>query len=331
MKTEYLTPPNQPRAAASYWFARIHSGNLTRAEYEAFQHWRQASPENKKEYQALSEIWQATDMLSKTDLQTLITEPHPFKRTSPPNSKRRLLLGTSALCAMATISTALLYTTDSEQPEHELHYITTRGQQRQANLPDGSSILLNVDTELQIRYYATRREVELLTGEAIFTVSKNSTRPFQVHAGTLSVRVTGTVFTVRHEKQQTTVAVESGSVNLQSGPWWDRQQADLSSGMLARFSLGAPLNVQAASITALTAWRQGRLVFQGQALEQVVQEMNRYLTHPLYLQDEGLRRIPISGVFSIEEADSFLESLQQHVAITISPRPDGGMNLGLQR
>ncbi|MCX5462699.1 FecR family protein [Alcaligenes parafaecalis] len=331
MKTEYLTFPNQPRAAASYWFARIHSGNLTRAEHEAFQHWRQASPNNEKEYQALSEIWQATSMLSNTDLQALMTEPHPFKKTSPSDSKRRFLLGTSALCAVAAVSTALLYAKDSEQPEQELHYLTTRGEQRQADLPDGSSILLNVDTEVRIRYYATRREVELLTGEALFTVTKNSARPFLVHAGTVDVRVTGTVFSVRHESQHTAVAVESGSVHLQSGPWWNRQQADLASGMLARFSPGAPFNVQAASVTALTAWQHGRLVFQGQALEQVVQEMNRYLTHPLHLQDKALKRIPISGVFSIEDADGFLQSLQKQVAITLSPRADGGTNLGLQR
>ena len=45
--------PTDPRDAAAHWFARVHSGNFTEAERQAFQQWRQADAGHEREYQAL--------------------------------------------------------------------------------------------------------------------------------------------------------------------------------------------------------------------------------------------------------------------------------------
>ncbi|XOT97985.1 hypothetical protein ACMTAU_03630, partial [Alcaligenes pakistanensis] len=43
-------------------------------------------------------------------------------------------------------------------------------------------------------------------------------------------RVTGTSFTVRRDAEQVKVLVESGSVEVSSGRWWNRQTRYLAAG-----------------------------------------------------------------------------------------------------
>jgi transmembrane sensor len=218
-----------------------------------------------------------------------------------------------------------------EAPTHVTRYATAHGEQRSEALPDGSVIEMNVSTELVVRYYAKRRSVELLHGEASFEVAANPDQPFFVDAGTVDVRVTGTVFNVRREQDQVSVAVQSGSVEVTSGHWWTREKAMLTAGMTTQAQPGLPLSVAQADVVALTAWRQGKVVFKDQPLEDMVREMNRYLVRPIRLTDSRLKRLRMAGVFTIQDADGFLQALQSNLPIAVVWRPDGGADLSLLR
>ena len=55
-------------------------------------------------------------------------------------------------------------------------------------------------------------------------VSPDASHPFIVDTEIGRVRVTGTRFNVRHDGGQMAVAVESGSVEVIAGPWWNGQR-----------------------------------------------------------------------------------------------------------
>lgn len=96
---------------------------------------------------------------------------------------------------------------------------TARGEQSEVQLDDGSRLLLDGATRLEVRYYPTRREVTLFDGQALFAVQEDAARPFQVRAGPLRATVTGARFAVRHapdaaHHEQVHVAVEQGRVRV---------------------------------------------------------------------------------------------------------------------
>ncbi|KAG1245041.1 hypothetical protein G6F65_021459 [Rhizopus arrhizus] len=119
---------------------------------------------------------------------------------------------------------------------------TERGERRQMTLPDGSVLEINGGTRAQGKLYAGRRDVELESGEINFTVSADPARPFIVDAGSGVVRVTGTVFDVRRDADQVAVLVESGTVQVSGGHWWNLGRAVLRAGhdghSLARWAGG---------------------------------------------------------------------------------------------
>lgn len=224
-----------------------------------------------------------------------------------------------------------VYLAQQDTVSHALSYTTVFGEQKTVMLPDGSEVHMNVSTELVLHYQAHRRQLTLLKGEATFAVQTDKNRPFIVDAGQVQVEVTGTVFNVRrHAQGNVEVAVTEGSVQVSSGPWWNRKQASLTPGMLAQGSEDQAWSVQRTDVAARTAWRQGKVVFRDQTLDEVVQEMNRYLPEPIKLMDEKLKRLRMAGVFNIEDAQGFLVALQEQLPVTVVTRSDGRVAVALR-
>jgi ferric-dicitrate binding protein FerR (iron transport regulator) len=124
--------------------------------------------------------------------------------------RRKVLIGVAAGFAILTI-TAGLYL---GSPAANTVYITGIGEQRTAKLRDGSVIVLNTDTEVQVYFSKQLRNIRLLKGEALFMVEHDTARPFIVSAGNASVRAVGTEFNVRRREQSTEVAVVEGVVQV---------------------------------------------------------------------------------------------------------------------
>lgn len=72
------------------------------------------------------------------------------------------------------------------------------GKIEKVNLPDGSTVWLNDNTELRYhRDFATNRSIELKRGEAFFDVKKDPEHLFTVRSGDLHTSVLGTSFSAR--------------------------------------------------------------------------------------------------------------------------------------
>lgn len=158
----------------------------------------------------------------------------PF--VAPPSvARRRFLLQGAAVGAVAVLAAGGVYLAQQDTVSHALSYTSSFGEQKIVTLPDGSEVHMNVSTELVLHYQEHRRQLTLLKGEATFAVQNDKNRPFIVDAGQVQVEVTGTVFNVRrHAEGSVEVAVTEGSVQVSSGPWWNRKKVSLTPGMLAQ-------------------------------------------------------------------------------------------------
>jgi transmembrane sensor len=153
-------------------------------------------------------------------------------------------------------------------------------------------------------------------GEALFEVAKNKERPFDVEAGSTTVRAVGTAFSVRlHEEGRTErvdVVVSEGRVAI--NPPSTETFAAGSVAMVRKGRVAATI-VDGADITGKLAWTTGRLMFQGEKLSDVVAEINRYNQRKLQVADSNIAELRIGGTFQATDPDGFARALSNTFGI----------------
>jgi transmembrane sensor len=208
-------------------------------------------------------------------------------------------------------------------------YQTGFGEQRVVELSDKSRITLDARTHLHVRFSADARIVELLEGQAQFSVAKDPARPFKVQAGAKTIVAVGTVFDVEYVDSQVHVAMVEGRVAVltqtnrgaAAAPPSDSRASDLSP---IELSAGEALLVGAngvatvlahADVEAATAWRQGKVVFHDETMSDAVRRLNRYSRQQVVIDDLELGRMKVSGVFDSGDAQAFAEAIQAYLPV----------------
>lgn len=197
---------------------------------------------------------------------------------------------------------------------HTQRYATAAGKRQHLTLPDGSEVTLNTRTVAEVEWHLRSRQVRLVDGEALFDVTHAAWRPFVVRAGETTVRVVGTAFNVRRADPRVTVTVLRGRVHVEEASG----DAVLLSARQAVESGNGALAVQAAPDPgAITAWKDGKLMFDRTPLAQALVEINRYRTTPATLADPALGRLQISGVFDSARTDALLDLLPSILPVSV--------------
>ena len=304
------------------WFTRSCLGELSAEQEQERDWWRAQRPEHEQAYQALATTWKLADALPKTAMHQWLRHN---ERQAQLQSRRRVLGWGGGALAMLSVG-AVLPLVWPERPLFTDVVASAKGQRREVMLPDGSKIVLNTDSEVAIAYYADRRDIQFVRGEALFNVLPDVHRPFTVRSAELHVRVVGTQFSVRQERSQTSVVVREGVVELlpsQGGATGVR----LSAGYAVSASATAIGNPQQTSVESVLAWQRGRLVFQDNALNEVVRELNRYMAQPIQVQDKRLGRLRVSGTVSVESPEAILDILPKIAPVSVVHVPERGVFL----
>jgi transmembrane sensor len=199
---------------------------------------------------------------------------------------------------------------------------TEFGERKRVALPDGSVLDLNTQSRVAVKFFRDRRTVALESGEAMFSVEHDAGKPFLVHAGERSIRVTGTRFNVRRDGDGASVFVLSGHVEISALP--GTVLAQLSAGDALGAGATAP---HRADVAALTAWRDGRLVFDDVPLAEVVREVSRYRRLPIRIDGEGIAGMRMSSTFSLNDTDALLAALPRILPVAVRRLPDGSAEI----
>lgn len=320
----YPSDATSPAEAAAQWSARLHSGRFTPADEQALDDWLQADPENEREFMAVEQLSSLASTLDKDLVSSLYGGAVPVR---PDLRRRKLMRNAGALVAVAG-SAGLASLVLSPQAVYAASLQTRVGERRWIPLPDGSSLELNTGTQAELRFYEDSRHLDLIQGEVMFSVASSPQRPFTVKAGTTQVRVTGTSFTVRRDAEQVKVLVESGSVEVSSGRWWNRQTRYLAAGSGATISPEEGLSIQTdVDVAAATAWRQGRLIVRDMSLSEVVAEINRYREQPIRIAEAKLGQQRVTASFLLDEQSAVLQALQQILPLRARTQDDGSIIL----
>lgn len=285
------------REEAAAWFARRHDGACTPSEETAFEEWHDRSEAHALAYAETEHAWNHWKQLQNSDRMREMTAAvmaatAPRRRSVPARRRWGPLLAAACIVAAIVVGgIGLLPRLLSAPP---VTYSTMVGEQRTEQLSDGTRITLNTETELQVRYGHSQREVVLQHGEAMFDVVHDAAHPFVVTAGDGSVTDLGTRFAIHDDSGTVIVTLLQGRVEIAARD----ERRKLTPGQQARYGARiAGISVRKVDPTAVTAWLHGRLDFNGMPLAEAIADANRYSAVKLRLGDPELADMPVGGSF----------------------------------
>jgi len=303
---------------AADWAMTLHYGTPTDADRRAFEHWRQRSAAHEAAWaraQAVFHTFQQVPAdIGKQALDAL-------DRTQ---SRRRSLHILGALLVAAPAG----WLAWRQMPERPADFVTVAGERKALALPDGSRLVLNSASAVDITFTASERRIRLRAGEILVTTRPDTSprqRPFLVDTPQGVVRALGTRFSVRLLNEESSrVAVFEHAVELRplSGA-----QRILRAGEQADFAatrINQPLPVdQTAAL-----WENGMLLAKSMRLDEVIAELARH--YPGVLDcDPAVANLRVTGALSLDDTAAALRLLvgtlplrvEQHSGkLTVRPR-----------
>ncbi|MGL1956264.1 MAG: FecR domain-containing protein [Colwellia sp.] len=224
-------------------------------------------------------------------------------------------------------------------------YTTKIGEQTRTVLADGSVIELNTNSQVNVEYGEDFRNIRLLKGEAHFIVAKNLQRPLRVYAKYGRVEAVGTEFTIHIKQRDVDVLVTEGRVELSAltqqnaginndsinsdnfYQGYSKKLTTIDVGQSATFTPFTSLSTLTSDSLAIVnnkdlnqsqAWRNGWLIFSGESLEQVLEEMKRYSNVSIDILDSEIKQLPIGGRFKVGDINGVLFALENNFDIKIT-------------
>jgi ferric-dicitrate binding protein FerR (iron transport regulator) len=171
-------------------------------------------------------------------------------------------------------------------------------------LPDGSTVFLNEKSELSYNYSTSPgqdlREV-YLTGEGYFDILHDTSRPFLVHIGDLTVKVLGTAFNVKAYSgdNEVQVAVTRGKVQV--------SKDDKTYGIITpdeQIVINTVTDEYAHTMVdaeSVTSWKNNYLVIDNLDLDDAMQLVANKYNVSIEINDKSLRKQRITATFLNDE------------------------------
>lgn len=169
-----------------------------------------------------------------------------------------------------------------------------RGGEFKLTLSDGTKVWLNSETSIRfpVVFSDTKRELQL-KGEAYFEVSENIEKPFIVHTSGIDIQVTGTEFNVRtyeDEKRFTATLIDGGVNIIQSN---SEEIFKLKPGHQAVIE-GLDTKIKEVKVDQYIAWKNGRIYFENNSLEEILADLARWYDVEINYQDDRLKEMRFS-------------------------------------
>lgn len=186
---------------------------------------------------------------------------------------------------------------------------TSYGEIRKQQLPDGSTVMLNANSEISYHEgWKEGRSREIwLKGEAFFQVAKTPSKArFIVHTDRFDVVVTGTQFNVMNRAGKTNVMLTEGSVTLKMP---EGKEIHMKPGDFVEFTGEAP-KVKTAREENVLAWRDKKLFFEKTPLRTAVQQIEELYGVKITLANTKIGDKLISGIMMNDNLDVLLQALE---------------------
>lgn len=330
---------------ATEWFERIHGGTPETAEIAEWQRWLGIDPSHRAAFDEVEAFWRTSGELRSITWPShaeLATDRYdgavPIAAWRARQAQRRCLarLVVAVIAMAGLIALWVPHRPGLGFSGDDLAIVATvSGEQRNVQLPDGSTMLVGPGSEVMTDFAARARNVTVVRGEAFFTVEHDRDRPFVVRAGAGTITAVGTAFTVRNLEGRVAVAVTEGTVDVASmdaltDPGAPRvARTRLRVGQEITYGDVRP-TVRSIDPVRVEERRAGRLQFLGDPLRVVVPDVERYTQLQIVIVDAEVGELLYTGTVMPDEIDAWLESLPKAFPVVVSRQGEHTVLLALR-
>lgn len=175
---------------------------------------------------------------------------------------------------------------------------TSRGEQTQLRLPDGTLVFLNAASSLKypVSFVEKGKRQVFLTGEGYFEVAKDRLHPFIVKTARQEVRVLGTHFNINayEDEAATKTTLLEGSVLISNS---NHSQKVLKPGEQSVLSAGL-IQVAPADVEEVTDWKNGEFIFGGDDFRTVMRKIGRWYNIEVIYEPSAPVNLQLGGFSS---------------------------------
>ena len=179
------------------------------------------------------------------------------------------------------------------------------------SLPDGTECWLNSGSTLTYEIpFANNRQIGL-NGEGWFNVAHDEAHPFVINSGKSSVEVLGTKFNMNAypENHYVEVVLEEGKVKFSTTGLSDGVTMKPNERLLLA---NGEVKINTTEAYKYGAWKEGKLVFRGDLMDDVARRIERWYNVEVVLVDASLKQNVIRGTFK----DDSLEEVLHYLSLT---------------
>ncbi|WP_033734214.1 FecR domain-containing protein [Pseudomonas putida] len=282
------------------WMIELQAPSVSAGTVEQWQRWLHQHPEHARAWQRVESFAERLSGLANhAPIAHAALTATPTSNLDRRSALKVLVLAVaSGTLAWNGRNTALWQNLNAD-------YHSGVGEQRNVVLADGSQLLLNTDSAVDVRFDQAGRDLRLLRGEIqVNVVAAPALRPFRAQTGQGWVEAAQGRFLLRQESGYSRLAVRDGVVRL-----YPERLAGISvqAGqqlMFTRDQVG-PLRTLS---EADRAWTDGMLMASDMPLEQFLQELGRYRRGHLGCA-RSLAGVRVAGTYPLADTDRILQTL----------------------
>lgn len=302
--SSYEPEPGALRRQAEAWWVRLHSGQATRADADAFRQWATHSTAHAQAWREVMRIWSALDPLLAEEAARQASRTRAFSWAGVSQALhspgRRAFLGGAVAASVAAGVLAV------EPPlglwpsvtDMAADYRTATGEQREVALGERASVRMNTQTLVNRIGSANAHGIELVSGEA--EVVTTDAAEFFVETGGGRLQARAARFNIRHTGPQVCVTCLDGRVLVSVGG----EQRSLEAGRQVTYDATGLREVVRADVASVSTWRTGTLSFDRMPLSEVVAEINRYRPGKVFLRNDELGRTLVRMQVALRSIDN---------------------------
>jgi transmembrane sensor len=287
-------------AAASDWAVRIDRG-LTTEETIALEAWLAGDTRRVGALARNEAGWMHADrgqaFLGASELRK-------------PRTTNRSTLATPWLATAAGILLTVVFW--AWHAHSTTHLATSAGEVRQVPLLDGSLITLGKQTRIALAYEPSTRRVRLESGEALFEVAKDPSRPFVVEGGNVRIRAVGTAFLVnRRPDGAVEVTVTKGIVDVWRETPSPEPATRLSAGkrtLVTASEIAPPRQLTDAQLAEAAELDTGAIELKGRTLAEAAAEFNLVNHTTVVINDVQLANHKLIGRLEARNPEAFVHA-----------------------
>lgn len=322
------TPFDTATDDAIGWMVLLRSGEATAAERSAFDDWLRRDTRHHAAWQRLAGpvdgAFAAARALNRRAPGQADALANALADSAAQATRRRSMLRGALAVGGIGLGTALVAQRFVPLQDTLADLRTGTSERRRFTLEDGSTLLLNARSAVDVAFANGQRRVHLRHGELIADVRPDAQAPFTVqcrHGEVLAMPAdnqSNTRFLVRQEEDRSLVAALNNRVELVSGIWPRRH---LNPGEAAWFG-PAGVEPSPAAATTAAAWQGGQVTVYDQPLGDVIAALRPYRRGFVRISPQAAA-LRVYGSYPLDDTDRALATIGETLPVAVHVHPGG--------